>query len=219
MQKMVGVHDSPDGNQLLLVPIDGGQPRQWFDPMLRSLNLGKVRVSLLDEDGGDAHGERPAAGVAATSRPVSVTNLPWQVVTVAADLAADMNQFAQRRRIIIAGLGTLALLVVAASALVFQSVSRELAAAQLKSDFVSAVSHEFRTPLTSMRQFTEILTEDDNLPAGERRKFYEAQGRDTFITDRVVDTHVLNLRKKIEPYPAKPRFIKSVRGMGYRFDG
>jgi len=39
------------------------------------------------------------------------------------------------------------------------------------------------------------------------------------ITDRVVDTHVLNLRKKIEPWPAEPRFLVSVRGMGYRFDG
>jgi DNA-binding response OmpR family regulator len=46
-----------------------------------------------------------------------------------------------------------------------------------------------------------------------------AWGRDTFVTDRVVDTHVLNLRKKIEPAPAKPRYIHSIRGMGYRFDG
>jgi len=46
-----------------------------------------------------------------------------------------------------------------------------------------------------------------------------AWGPDTSITDRVVDTHVLNLRKKIEPEPARPRFLTSVRGMGYRFDG
>ena len=46
-----------------------------------------------------------------------------------------------------------------------------------------------------------------------------AWGPDTSITDRVVDTHVLNLRKKIEPEPARPRFLMSVRGMGYRFDG
>ena len=46
-----------------------------------------------------------------------------------------------------------------------------------------------------------------------------AWGPDTAITDRVVDTHVLNLRKKIEPEPARPRFLASVRGMGYRFDG
>jgi len=41
----------------------------------------------------------------------------------------------------------------------------------------------------------------------------------TNVSDRVVDTHILNLRKKIEPSPAEPRFIRGVRGIGYRFDG
>jgi DNA-binding response OmpR family regulator len=39
------------------------------------------------------------------------------------------------------------------------------------------------------------------------------------VTDRVVDTHILNLRKKIEPAPSQPRYIHGVRGIGYRFDG
>jgi DNA-binding response OmpR family regulator len=45
-----------------------------------------------------------------------------------------------------------------------------------------------------------------------------AWGHGVAITDRVVDTHVFNLRKKIEPEPVHPRFIVSVRGLGYRFD-
>jgi DNA-binding response OmpR family regulator len=44
-------------------------------------------------------------------------------------------------------------------------------------------------------------------------------GNGTFIGDRVIDTHILNLRKKIEPAPANPTFLKSVRGIGYRFEG
>lgn len=47
----------------------------------------------------------------------------------------------------------------------------------------------------------------------------EVWGGETFVTDRVVDTHVTNLRKKIEPTPSEPQFLISVRGMGYRFDG
>jgi DNA-binding response OmpR family regulator len=43
-------------------------------------------------------------------------------------------------------------------------------------------------------------------------------GTDVFITDRVVYTHVNNLRGKIEEDPSKPRHIVSVRGLGYRFD-
>ncbi len=44
-------------------------------------------------------------------------------------------------------------------------------------------------------------------------------GEGTAITPRVVDTHVANLRQKVEPDPAAPVFIVGVRGVGYRFDG
>ena len=44
-------------------------------------------------------------------------------------------------------------------------------------------------------------------------------GADVFLTDRVVYTHVNNLRAKIEPEPSAPRFVVGVRGLGYRFDG
>jgi hypothetical protein len=33
-----------------------------------------------------------------------------------------------------------------------------------------------------------------------------------------VDSQIANLRKKIEPVPSAPRFLKSVKGIGYRFD-
>ena len=54
---------------------------------------------------------------------------------------------------------------------------------------------------------------------GRDRLLDEVWGRETFVTDRVVDTHITNLRKKIEPKPGEPQFLISVRGIGYRFDG
>lgn len=44
-------------------------------------------------------------------------------------------------------------------------------------------------------------------------------GQDVFLTDRVIYTHVNNLRNKIEEDPRRPRLLVSVRGIGYRFDG
>jgi DNA-binding response OmpR family regulator len=45
-----------------------------------------------------------------------------------------------------------------------------------------------------------------------------AWGHGVAITDRAVDTHVFNLRKKIEAVPSEPRFLVGVRGLGYRFE-
>ena len=46
----------------------------------------------------------------------------------------------------------------------------------------------------------------------------EVWGHDVFVTDRVVDTHVVKLRRKIEADPSQPKHIVSVRGIGYRFE-
>jgi two-component system alkaline phosphatase synthesis response regulator PhoP len=43
-------------------------------------------------------------------------------------------------------------------------------------------------------------------------------GHGVSITDRVVDNHIMNLRRKLEDKPTEPRHILSVRGLGYRFE-
>jgi two-component system alkaline phosphatase synthesis response regulator PhoP len=78
-------------------------------------------------------------------------------------------------------------------------------------DRVEVTALEFRLLSAFIRRRGRVLSRQQLIDA--------AWGQDTSITDRVIDTHVLNLRKKIEPVPARPRFLASVRGMGYRFDG
>jgi len=43
-------------------------------------------------------------------------------------------------------------------------------------------------------------------------------GAESCPTDRVVDNHMMNLRRKIEREPSAPRHLISVRGLGYRFE-
>jgi DNA-binding response OmpR family regulator len=42
-------------------------------------------------------------------------------------------------------------------------------------------------------------------------------GEDYFGDDHVVDVHVANLRKKLEEGSSHPRYVQTVRGVGYRF--
>lgn len=45
----------------------------------------------------------------------------------------------------------------------------------------------------------------------------EAWGSDEYIDPRTVDVHIRWLRKKLEPDPERPRYLETVRGIGYRF--
>ena len=171
-----------------LIAGPGYQRSRWFDPLLGVTDFRGVRIAIRDSDKALVYGNEPATGTLATTRLASVTGLPWDIALVNADPEAVLSQFAQRRRLMVMGLGILAVLVVAASYLIGRAVSRELAAARLQSDFVSAVSHEFRTPLTSMRQFTEMLVEDESLSTEKRRAFYSAQDRATRRLTRLVES-------------------------------
>ena len=76
---------------------------------------------------------------------------------------------------------------------------------------VEITATEFKLLTTFVRNRGRLLTRDKLLD--------EAWGRDKSVTDRVVDNHIVSLRRKIEREPAEPRYLVSVRGLGYRFDG
>lgn len=65
---------------------------------------------------------------------------------------------------------------------------------QLKSDFVSKVSHEFRTPLTSIKGFIEILLSYDDISAEKEREFLQIINQESDRLIRLIND-VLDLSK------------------------
>jgi len=63
----------------------------------------------------------------------------------------------ERSRIHLVGTGALALVLALGLLATIRGATRERELARLKSDFVSTVSHELKTPLTSIRMFAEML--------------------------------------------------------------
>ncbi len=90
------------------------------------------------------------------------------------------------RALWLAGVALMLLLVLTGAYAMYRGVSRELRVAQLQSDFVSAVSHEFRSPLTSLRGIAELLA-DGRLPNEARRHSYEFLERETARLQRLVE--------------------------------
>ncbi|HEV2733160.1 MAG TPA: response regulator transcription factor [Terriglobales bacterium] len=73
---------------------------------------------------------------------------------------------------------------------------------------------------TTLREFSLL----DYLARHSSRVFTRDQLLDAvwspgaFVTQRSVDVYVRRLREKIEADPDNPRYLKTVRGIGYRFD-
>jgi two-component system phosphate regulon response regulator OmpR len=63
----------------------------------------------------------------------------------------------------------------------------------------------------------KALAEHPNQPLSRDRILNLTQQRDWDPFDRSVDLRVMRLRRKIEPDPAHPRFIRTVRNEGYLF--
>jgi DNA-binding response OmpR family regulator len=49
-----------------------------------------------------------------------------------------------------------------------------------------------------------------------RQLLQTLHGIDGYITERTIDAHVMNLRKKIEADPRRPRYLLTVHGIGYK---
>ena len=75
---------------------------------------------------------------------------------------------------------------------------------------VDVTALELKVLATLIRARGRLLSREQVIDA--------AWGRGVSISDRVVDNHVMNLRRKLEEDPAAPRYLVSVRGLGYRFE-
>jgi len=161
--------------------------REWLAGLRTILDAQGVRLALRDRDGRALLGIPPAAPAQLAQRAASDTGLPWTLLVASTGLQADVDQLAARRRLLLAGLALVAILVSAGSYFTARGFLRELAAARLQSDFVAAVSHEFRTPLASLRQLTENLL-DGRVATDDRRvTYYRAQSRATDRLHRLVE--------------------------------
>jgi signal transduction histidine kinase len=147
-----------------------------------------IHLALSDPKGITVFGTLPAPLGRVAVRPAAVTKLPWTIHVSSADLTTDASGIAARRRLLLAGLSVLALLLVVSSYLIVRAMTRELAVARLQSDFVASVSHEFRSPLTSIRQLSSLLGQGRLASADQLLRAYAFLAAESERLERLVES-------------------------------
>ncbi len=166
----------------------------WLAPVMRTIPAERLSVSLRDAEGNPVNSQAPGESGRQTIRLTADTGLPWTVVVATTGSSFESESFASRRRLLVAGLLLAAVLVITTAYALTHSLTRELEVARLKSEFVAAVSHEFRTPLATLRQLTENLA-DGRVSTDERRSaYYHTQRRATNRLSRLVE-HLLDFAR------------------------
>jgi signal transduction histidine kinase len=146
-----------------------------------------VRILLTDADGSAVLGAAPDGVSPHVVRTSDMTGLPWTLRIGSANPVRDLAGVAARRRLFLAGFALTMLALAAATYFSLRAIGRELAVARLQSDFVAAVSHEFRTPLTAVRQFSEMLMKG-RVPTEElRQQCYQLLDREGERLQKLVE--------------------------------
>ena len=89
----------------------------------------------------------------------------------------------------------------------------------LDTEKIQVTLHGERIPLTphEYKLLEALMSGRGKVLSRQKLLEYLYPNDEAIVIDRVVDVHIGKLRQKLKENPAKPRFILTVRGIGYRF--
>lgn len=159
----------------------------WRKRMRSMAGYQEMDFALSDADGRAVLG-KPSAPLSSQSvRTASVTRLPWTVHAVSADAGPGASGLSGPARLMLAAVLAMAVVVMAGGYFINRAIAREIQVARLQSDFVAAVSHEFRTPLTTLRHLSELLVRGRVSSQARRQEFYATLLRESQRLHRLVE--------------------------------
>jgi signal transduction histidine kinase len=166
-------------------------------------DLAGAAVQLSAADGRVLAGGPFDAALPQAVRPSDTSRLPWTLRVAAGDGAAGGEGGASRRQLIITGFAIMTLILAGSGYFTVRGVARELAVARLQSDFVAAVSHEFRTPLASVRHLSDLLAQRRVAAEDDRQRCYDFLARESTRLERMVEGLLDFGRLEAGVYPFK----------------
>jgi signal transduction histidine kinase len=143
----------------------------WW-PQALSARGDDLQAVLSTPDGSVVFGS-PAveAPPFAVTQDIRIDETPWLLQVWPDRPESIYSDIRQKQTLSIAMLGFVAILLAFGSYITVRILRRELEIARLRADFVSTVSHEFRSPLTGIRQLGGMLL-DGRVPDPEKQRGY-----------------------------------------------
>src|SRR6185503_9207831 len=129
---------------------------------------------------------RDTSGLVA-ARTLDEAGLSWRVDVEPKDSAGFYATLNRKTNVYLAMLSMVVVLLACGGYFIARTVRRELEVARMKSEFVSTVSHEFRSPLTGIRQLGEMLARDRISDEHKRHQYYEMIVRESDRLGRLVE--------------------------------
>ncbi|HLK65278.1 MAG TPA: HAMP domain-containing sensor histidine kinase [Bryobacteraceae bacterium] len=144
-----------------------------------------VVPAVFDSEGRLLAGHKDSHNRAAV-RTQDETGLPWTLYVTGVPSLTQAGMIA-RQRFLLLGTSVMVIFLISGTYFIARAIRREMEVSRMQSDFVSGVSHEFRSPLTSIRQLSEILLLG-RVPNEDRRQvYYETLVRETARLQRLVE--------------------------------
>jgi len=104
------------------------------------------------------------------------------------------------------------LLFIAILTLIYFVLGKQIQLAELKSDFVSHVSHELKTPLTSLRMFSEMLKTQPHLSQKKRQQYYDIMNEESIRLSRLIENllDISRIERKKSQFSFKSENINTI---------
>jgi signal transduction histidine kinase len=147
----------------------------------------EIAVALLDDNARPVAGHRPNGHIPFVSREIGDALPHWETAVYLKN-PDRLTQSAQTLKLTLTLIITLLLVAIGTGgALIVADLKRQLTLARQKTDFVSNVSHELKTPLTSIRMFSELLAEGRVEDAARQRQFLQIITAETARLTRLIN--------------------------------
>jgi len=145
-------------------------------------------VVLYAADGSPVFGSPPPTTPPfAVMRDLRIDNTPWLLQIWPGRPEAIYTDVRQRRTLSLMMLGFVMVTLAFGGYLTVRIIKRELEIARLRADFVSTVSHEFRSPLTGIRQLGGMLLDGRVTDPEKQRGYYQMIVQESDRLSRLVE--------------------------------